>query len=351
MGPFPDSPEFAAGLLTGGAATLILVIAIAVFCLQFRDVYDLDHWKLNISTPLPSMWMNLGYWKSPSGEPIRHFDEACASLLREVLSTAGLLKQGGKSTRSPPQSLAILDLGIGCGDQTCEIVRLLTQQQRRRLGYVGLTLNPAQLQIAVQRVDRELAATAEADEKVQVGPLNLFCMDAAKPEAWPDQVRSAVEALADESFAERWLLGLDCLYHFSPSRRPILDYAARKLGANVVAFDLLLNESSYWRDVILARAVGVLMRCPWKTFLTKEEYKEQLVASGYERGSVVFRDVSEEVFPGLVAFLDGQDQSLAKYGISLGGGFRLARKTFRWFGTTKVIRAVVVVAHVDRGVA
>ncbi|KXX75035.1 LPS-assembly protein LptD [Madurella mycetomatis] len=370
MAPLPGSPDFATGFLTGVAAALILVTVIAVFFLCSGNMYDLDHWKLNIRTPLPSMWMNLGYWsgatfamlpsclsadtadrKSPSGKPIRHLDEACASLLRELLSTAGLLRQDDDNTSSPPDPLAILDLGIGCGDQTSEIVRLMVQQQGRQLGYVGLTLSPVQLQAAVQRLDRELAAAARADEKVQTGPINLFCTDAAKPHAWPGHVRSAVEALADKSFTERWLLAVDCLYHFSPSRRPIWNYATRKLGANVAAFDLLLNESSSWRDIIFARAVGVLMRCPWRTFLTEEEYREQLVASGYERESVIFRDVSEDVFPGLVGFLDSQDQSLAKYGISLGGGFRFARNLFNWFGTAKIIKAVIVVAHVNKDAA
>lgn len=372
MAPLPDRPDFATGFLTGVAAAFILVTIIAIFLLCSGNMYDLDHWKLNIRTPLPSMWMNLGYWsvpsdiavvplmplspdtarrKSPSGEPIRHLDEACASLLRELLSTAGLLRQDDENPSSQPGPLAILDLGIGCGDQTSEIVRLVTQQQGRRLGYVGLTLSPAQLQAAAQRLDRELAAGPGADEKAQTGPINLFCMDAAKPQAWPAHVRSAVEALADKSFTERWLLAVDCLYHFSPSRGPIWNYAARELGANVAAFDLLLNESSSWRDIIFARAVGVLMRCPWRTFLTEEEYREQLAASGYERESIVFRDVSENVFLGLVGFLDGQEQSLAKYGISLGGGFRFARKLFHWFGTAKVIKAVIVVAHAERDAA
>jgi hypothetical protein len=87
-----------------------------------------------------------------------------------------------------------------------------------------------------------------------------------------------------------------------------------------------------------------LLGCPWQAFLTEEEYREQLVACGYERESIIIKDISEDVFPGLVAFLERQDKALAESGISLGAGFRLARRVFGWFATSKVIRAVIVVA-------
>jgi hypothetical protein len=55
--------------------------------------------------------------------------------------------------------------------------------------------------------------------------------------------------------------------------------------------------------------------------------------------------VSDDVFPGLIRHLAKQDSDLAKYGISLGGGFRLARKVFTWFEKTAVIKGVIVVAR------
>ncbi|KAK4442724.1 hypothetical protein QBC34DRAFT_452934 [Podospora aff. communis PSN243] len=316
------------GILAGVLFSLAaLVAAIIAFSLASSDRYNLDHWKLNARVP------PVGSLRSPSGEPIRHFDEACAALLREILSTAGLVA-------SDHRSIAVLDLGFGCGDQTWELSRLLKLGGYESLSYVGLTLNESQLQAALRRQDRESANTDSPS-------VLLFGADAAKPTFWPEEVQDAVHTLADGGFSERWLLALDCLYHFSPSRDAVLHHAARELEANVMAFDLILNKSAPLHQRIVARAVGVLMGCPWRAFLPEEDYAKSLAACGYDPESVIIRDVSDDVFPGLVNYLEKQDAALASYGISLGGGFRLARKVFAWFGRTSVVKGVVVVAQVQ----
>ena len=54
--------EFGLGILVGCVvAAIALCGGFAVF-LRTSDVYSLGHWKLNLRTPIPSMWMNLGYW-------------------------------------------------------------------------------------------------------------------------------------------------------------------------------------------------------------------------------------------------------------------------------------------------
>jgi len=287
--------------------------------------------------------------KSPSGEPIQHFDEACASLLREVLTTAKVINPASSNTpkaksHAKSKSLAVIDVGFGCGDQTWELSRLIKLHGWSDLAYVGLTLNQSQLQAASRRLDREIGEIASTDKR-SLSSFRLFGTNAANPASWSPGVRQAIHGLADQEFTEKWLLGLDCLYHFAPSRRPLLKHAAQTMGTNFMAFDLLLNKSASLRRKIVARLIGTLMGCPWRAFLTEEEYVRQLVACGYDRKSIVIRDVSEDVFVGLVKYLDRQEMALAHYGISLGGGFKLARGLFRWFTRTGVIKGAIVVAR------
>ncbi|KAM0425838.1 hypothetical protein ACHAPT_008776 [Fusarium lateritium] len=335
--------SFASGFFGGIVFTLVVAGLVGTTILRRSDIYGLGHWKLNITSPPQSMWMNVGYWKTSQGEPIKDFQEACLGLLKQVVDTAGLLDQELLTTGSRG-SLAILDLGFGCGDQTWELARLAQSQSWEDFRYVGLTLNDAQVQTSRRKIYREIAKAGTDAGVVTAESFKLLCANAAKPETWTPQVADAVYSLADERFNERWLLALDCLYHFSPSRKPIFEHAARELDAQFMAFDLLINESASSTDILKARLIGKMMGCPLKTFLTEKEYRDQLVECGYDRKLITIKEITDDVFSGLVKFLDRQDELLAEYGVSL-GGFKLAGRLFDWFDRTRVVRAVVVVAR------
>ncbi|KAH7136360.1 hypothetical protein EDB81DRAFT_949113 [Dactylonectria macrodidyma] len=339
--------DFVIGFVGGIAFTLVLASIASVTVLRMTDRYGLGHWKLNINTPLKSMWMNVGYWKNEQGQPVEDFEEACLGLLKEVVKASGILGRGATKDKSR-RSLAILDLGFGCGDQTWQLARLAQQGGWSDFQYVGLTLNESQVQSAQRKIYREVAGTDAGGLKAE--SFKLFCANAAKPETWSPPVTKAVEALADEKFTETWLLALDCLYHFSPSRKPVFKYAATTLGAQVMVFDLLLNESASVRDTLVVRTIGVMMGCPVRTFLTEKVYRDQLIECGYDGKSIEIRDVTEHVFSGLVQFLDRQDRALGEYGISL-GGFKLAQRLFAWFASSNVVKAVVVVARTKETLA
>lgn len=227
-----------------------------------------------------------------------------------------------------------MDVGFGCGDQTCELIRLT---QPSTISYVGLTMNQFQVDTASRNVSHYLSKTSH----LTFDSFKLFCTNAAVPDKWRAPVQEAVES-STQGFTERWLLALDCLYHFKPSRKPLLEYNAKTLDANMMAFDLLLNpEASFW-DTWKLRVIGIMMACPIYTFLTEEEYRKQLVECGYR--SVVIQDITEHVFPGVVRFLDDQERALSDYGVSL-GGYKLAGRLFDWFNKSGAVKAVLVVAR------
>ncbi|KND88354.1 hypothetical protein TOPH_06977, partial [Tolypocladium ophioglossoides CBS 100239] len=133
-------------------------------------------------------------------------------------------------------------------------------------------------------------------------PFRALTNGVGEPTSWNAAVRDAVPALADEPFAERWLLALDYLYHFSPSREPIFQPAAQTLDANVMAFDLILNERASWKDTLLVRIIGPMMSYPLYTFLTEDQYKDELVECGYDRGQIVIHDIADDVFAGVTSY-------------------------------------------------
>ncbi|KAL6872742.1 hypothetical protein J3F83DRAFT_730869 [Trichoderma novae-zelandiae] len=268
-------------------------------------------------------------------------------MLRQLLQAAGLVSNAA--------SVAVLDVGFGCGDQTVALAQLINASSRPRFRYVGLTLNATQLQEAQQRLDAALShephdtssPSSTTSLSLSKSSFQLFQADAAQPPSWPPAVLSSVTSLADPSFSERWLMGLDCLYHFSPSRKPILALAAQTLRANVVAFDLILSDSASVWETLAVRVLGFVLLCPWRTFLTESEYREQLVQCGYDADQVEIRDVSDHVFGGLAGHLRKQDAALRPYGISL-TAYALVGRVYGWFDRTRVLKGAIVVGRVKR---
>ncbi|RFU75871.1 hypothetical protein TARUN_6333 [Trichoderma arundinaceum] len=341
--------DFFLGFLAGCATVVVLLAVVACSLIRSGDIYGLGHWKLNIEAPFPSMWMNLGFWTRDDGTSIQRFDEAARHMLAKILQAAGLFigdEPGNTNASNTSGSVAVLDVGFGCGDQTVALAELIQARSRPQFRYVGLTLNAVQLRAAQERLDGTLAAVKRGENTLGLSEssFNLFQADAGRPESWSKAVCASVDSLADEAFSERWLMGLDCLYHFSPSRKPIFKRAAQTLDANVMAFDLILsNKASAW-ETLAVRLLGFVLLCPWRTFLTEEQYREQLVECGYDRARIEVRDVSDHVFAGLSGYLRRQDAALEKYGISL-TGYTLVGKVYEWFDRTRVLKAAIVVGR------
>lgn len=338
--------DFVLGIVTGGVTTVALLFIGAFIFLRSYNIYSVGHWKLNIKTPFPSMWMNLGFWKTNDGKPIIHFSEAARALLERIVDAAGLLARDQDLKTDPPrESVAVLDLGFGCGDQTIALAEMIQAQTRPQFKYVGLSLDSSQVQTAQRTLDRALKFSgASASGGLPQDSFNLYCANAAKPDTWSRAIRTSVDALADGAFSQRWMLALDCLYHFSPSRKPAFKLAAETLNANVMAFDLVLDENASRWNKFLVRIVGLVMNCPLYTFLPEEQYREQLVECGYDGARIEIEEISDHVFGGVSGFLRTQEAALSQYGIGI-GGFKLAGRLFEWFDRTRVVRAVIVVAR------
>ncbi|KAF2204504.1 hypothetical protein GQ43DRAFT_428875 [Delitschia confertaspora ATCC 74209] len=281
-------------------------------------MYNLDHGRLNLSMPPPSMWMNMGYWKNTDDLPI-----ACKSLLEEVLSTANLT--------STPTPWSLIDLGFGCGDQTALIAENSMSEK-----YVGITLDAQQFSYAESRL--------QSRKLLKLPFVQLFCADAGNPGEWSEELKRAIFECLEETTGEKWFLALDTAYHFKPDRWGVIQHASREQDASFMAFDLVLADKISSFQSLLMRLVTTLMGTPWANFVTEAEYRQMLVKCGYTEENITIRDISRHVFTPLVTFLERRDRELNSIGLSL-GKFRAAGWLFKWWGRTGIIRGCIIVAR------
>ncbi|RMJ26987.1 hypothetical protein PHISP_02116, partial [Aspergillus sp. HF37] len=280
-----------------------LLSAIKTLLPSQKPLYGLDHAILNIPLPPQSMWMNMGYWEQETNLP-----EASRALLDQLLLSAGLFldtdtdtdtdtdPSGDGNGKHSTTTINLIDLGFGCGDQTLYLARRFP----RRLGrYVGITMLASQTELAAQRlaVDPEIAPAVK-------NRVDLFTADAADPSSWSPELQDAIASIppsstnsghagddAGSGSCENWLLALDTLYHFLPSRVPIFSHA-RSLDASLMAFDLLLADSVPLWTRLLLWAVCWVAGIPIGNLVTRDEYVAMLVRAGYRIEGIEVRDVS-----------------------------------------------------------
>ncbi|KAL2833293.1 hypothetical protein BDW59DRAFT_156795 [Aspergillus cavernicola] len=360
---------------------------------QNSSLYGLDHAILNIPIPPPSMWMNLGYWKNTND-----FPTACATLLDQVLITAGLLDETGNGNGNgsafpvsvqqhpPTRRFRLLDVGIGCGDQSVRVLNYMRGDDEPLFdSYVGITTLPVQAAYASRRIEAlqdrtgTTTATNHGKETILKHKAKIFCADAASPRLWPKEIHSSLapaqhqdsistvasttsidiktekeKEKGGEKEEEPWFLALDTLYHFHPSRLPLFTYTNSTLQANIMAFDLLLPSPSSSTTAplslitrLLLRLICLLTGAPYSNFLTQAQYTALLVQAGYDPEKIVFRDISEDVFAGIAGYIRQREGLLKGYGLGKGmGKFRGARVVFDWWARTGVVTGVIVVARV-----
>jgi hypothetical protein len=267
-----------------------------------------------------------------------------------VLKSAQILQdEVSSSNKNIVDTLSIIDLGFGCGDQSLYIKNALDNQrqgkrddrwERNLKAYVGLTLESAHFSIAQKRLGLEQSNTSTEFE--------IYCADAGMPTSWTPEIKKSVSVATqgndEKGDHENWLLGLDTLIHFQPSRWPVIEYANRELGASLMAYDLCIADNLSLKQRLVLRFMASFGQSPFANFVTIQEYRERLVMAGYAREKIEIRDISEHVFNPLAGFLRKKEVELQQYGMSI-GRFRYAAGMFAWWGRTGVIRGCIIVAR------
>jgi hypothetical protein len=267
-----------------------------------------------------------------------------------VLKSAQVLQdEVSGSNKNVVNTMSIIDLGFGCGDQSLYIKDVLDNQKQRRRdnqwrrllkAYVGITLESPHFCIAQERLGLKQSNTNAGFE--------IYCADAGRPASWTSEIRNAVSSACqtndEKGDHENWLLGLDTLIHFRPSRWPVIEYANRKLGASLMAYDLCIAENLSVGQRIILRLMAFFGQSPFANWVTIREYRERLVMAGYARERIEIRDISEHVFDPLAGFLKKREVELEQYGLSI-GRFRYAASMFFWWRRTGVVRGCIIVAR------
>ena len=260
--------------------------------------------------------------------------------------------------QSNATSFRVIDLGFGCGDQSVYLAQL--ERKIRRTGdsatsaprhylldsYVGLTIVPSQFRFANKRL---YSSPYKNGSRVK-----LFCADAAKPSTWTKDIHEAATATSTKEDGTdvaparcneaTWVLALDTLYHFMPSREPIFRHAFGELNASIMAFDLLLSDTPSIWDLILLRLVCFFASTPFSNFLTITEYRKRLLAAGYCRNNIEIRDISDHVFTGMASFMERRDGELKNTGMTI-GRYRAAGKVFKWWAYSGIVRGCIIIAR------
>ncbi|KAK9429884.1 hypothetical protein V1505DRAFT_372910 [Lipomyces doorenjongii] len=301
------------------------------------EVYDLAHVMLNLDSEPPSTWNNMGYWSPPvDSSTVLDFKLAAKSLATKLSDAARL---------NPADT--IIDVGIGCGDQSVLYSRLVSK-------YIGITSLQAH---------SDLAYTA-LKKRGLLGNTRILTLDASDPlTTWPMDVLNST--IVDGRVNK--ILALDCLYHFQPSRKKFFKFVNGALecafenrrqsgdGGEVcfAAEDLLAGRELNFSQWLRLRVICALARTPFKNFISIQDYMTLLEDSGFtrERGwNVQFEDISDHVFPGLTNFIEirgsGRD-AIGKY--LRFERFSVFAKVLRWWQDDGVVKAYIVTLQKGNG--
>ncbi|PKY03269.1 hypothetical protein P168DRAFT_298071 [Aspergillus campestris IBT 28561] len=283
--------------------------------------YGLENLWFNADLEPQSLWVNLGFWKTAT-----HPSEACADLFRELLATAGISAQ---------QQFSMLEVGCGCA----ETARLLLKEyQDKCTHWVGLTLSSLQVKMAEDRL-REDTVLSHGKTKTKC---QIFQADAAQPNTWNAEINDAVRSLPNP-----WLVSLDALCDFRPSRKPILTFARQELGVSVAVTEHLKKENMSTLDTLKTWASFRLLDTSWDRVLTRQQYIDTLVECGYKRENISIVSYSEHAYAQYSRFVSQQGRKWQEMGGSKWDymDFSIAGFVTNWWARSGLVEACIIVAR------
>ncbi|KXS17133.1 S-adenosyl-L-methionine-dependent methyltransferase [Gonapodya prolifera JEL478] len=255
-----------------------------------EETYGMAHRQLNYQSP-DSLWLNMGLWSDPDDT----FQDACKRLAMTLAKIARV-----------SQGCSWFDTGYGCGDQTN-----LFLQQFRPARYVGVTYEKSHYIAAQKRVQRP------SDCQV-----TLLKGDAVRPDSWSSDSELGGGAGDIRGSENKFdvVTCLDCAYHFR-TREDFLHLLHRKLlreGGTLALADIIAGEKpwtqslNWWNPVstlgvVLMQALFLLIMTATNVPLTNlwpgpAHYEAHLRRAGFVDVGVT--DISNQVFPGFLAFLE-----------------------------------------------
>lgn len=201
---------------------------------------------------------------------------------------------------------------------------------------------PSHTTLAESRLDLDEDIASAVKDRI-----SLFAADAGDPSSWDPGLQHAIASTTQTKTQDQsrsWLLALDSLYHFRPSRRAFLEHGCSRLDASLMAFDLILADSTSVWNRFLLWIVCWVAGIPFANFVARDEYVALLVRAGYEIDKIEMRDISRSVFGGLAGFIRRKDEELRRFGLGV-GRYRAACRLFEWWARSNVVKGVVVVAR------
>lgn len=248
-------------------------------------------------------------------------------MFRKLLDVAGVSAQ---------EKISIVEVGCGCAE-TAQV--LLKEYADMCTQWVGLTFSPIQVHIADTRL-QETQKSLQTNSKYQV-----FVADAAKPDSWNSEIQDAVRSSSSDS--NPWLVALDALVDFQPSRKGILSYALNELGASVAITDHLKKEDMTGLDRAKTWASFRLLDTPLDSILTRRQYVELLVECGFKRENISIIPYTEHVYAPYSQFIDQQGRRWQEMGGSKWDymDFTLAGWVTGWWARSGLVEACMIVAR------
>jgi len=124
-------------------------------------------------------------------------------------------------------------------------------------------------------------------------------------------------------------------------------FGVLRAGGTIGLADLILQKplpTSAW-SYLVVRLVCSVGHVPVENLVTEQQYIAQIYKAGYE--DVVIERIEDEVFPGLLGFMEKQNRRFAELGI-FGMAWRklwVVRKVLQWLYNEKWVHFVVVRAR------